>query len=259
MGLAQDPLEGKLSLDAMCRTPCWNGVCVRPNKCACSKGFKGALCDEDVNECGLERRPCSQRCMNTHGSYRCYCEPGYTLAADGYTCYSESSPNRRATFVRARTDDREPACSSLRCQFGCQMKRGGVVRCLCPPGLHLAADNRTCEDVNECEQSLDVCPARRTCRNTFGSFVCVCQDGFVMGTLEGSVQCRDKNECLTGTHRCSRHAQCFNTDGSYTCQCRDSYHGDGRTCRPRRAPQTKTHMYYNYKLSRRTKPIKPAL
>lgn len=43
----------------------------------------------DVNECGLVERPCSQRCMNTHGSYRCYCEPGYTLSADGYTCASE--------------------------------------------------------------------------------------------------------------------------------------------------------------------------
>lgn len=43
----------------------------------------------DVNECGFLVRPCSQRCMNTHGSYRCYCEPGYTLAADGYTCSGE--------------------------------------------------------------------------------------------------------------------------------------------------------------------------
>lgn len=39
----------------------------------------------------------------------------------------------------------EAACFSLRCQFGCQMERGGAVRCLCPPGLHLAADNKTCE------------------------------------------------------------------------------------------------------------------
>lgn len=39
----------------------------------------------------------------------------------------------------------EAACFSLRCQFGCQMEQGGAVSCLCPPGLHLAADNRTCE------------------------------------------------------------------------------------------------------------------
>uniref|UniRef100_A0AAV2LL22 EGF-like domain-containing protein n=1 Tax=Knipowitschia caucasica TaxID=637954 RepID=A0AAV2LL22_KNICA len=138
------------------------------------------------------------------------------------------------------------------------MVREGAMRCLCPPGLHLAADNKTCEDVDECEQRADACAQRRTCRNTFGSFVCVCQDGFVIGTLEGSVQCRDINECLTATHRCSRHAQCVNTDGSYTCQCRDSYHGDGRTCWPRRALQFKTHMYYNYKLSRRSKQAIPS-
>lgn len=224
----------------VCRIPCLNGECVGPDKCLCSKGFTGPQCDKDVNECGFLRRPCSQRCMNTHGSYRCYCEPGYTLSTDGYTCY------------------REPACSSLWCQFGCQMERGGVVSCLCPPGLHLAADNKTCEDVDECQQGTDLCPPRRTCRNTFGSFVCVCQSGFVIGTLWGSVQCRDINECLTGSHRCSRHAQCVNTDGWYTCQCLDNYYGDGRTCWPRRTPQSKAHMYYSYKLSRRTKPVKPA-
>uniref|UniRef100_A0A3Q0SA13 Si:ch211-194g2.4 n=1 Tax=Amphilophus citrinellus TaxID=61819 RepID=A0A3Q0SA13_AMPCI len=134
---------------------------------SCCFGWKNVNNICEVNECGLPERPCSQRCMNTHGSYRCYCEPGYTLSADGYTCT-------------------EAACSSLRCQFGCQMERGGAVRCLCPRGLHLAADNKTCE-VNECRQ--DACPPRRTCKNTFGSFVCVCKQGFAMGTLEGSEKC----------------------------------------------------------------------
>ncbi|XP_074482796.1 nephronectin [Sebastes fasciatus] len=224
----------------VCKTLCANGKCVGPDKCLCSTGYKGAHCDEDVNECGFLERPCSQRCMNTHGSYRCYCEPGYTLGADGYTC------------------TREAACFSLRCQFGCQMARGGAMRCLCPPGLHLAADNKTCEDVDECRRDADACPPRQTCKNTFGSFVCVCQDGFAIGTRQGSVQCRDKDECLTGSHRCSRHAQCINTDGSYTCQCLEDYLGNGRTCWPRRAPQSKADMYYNYKFSRRTKPIQPS-
>uniref|UniRef100_A0A8D3EFC6 Si:ch211-194g2.4 n=1 Tax=Scophthalmus maximus TaxID=52904 RepID=A0A8D3EFC6_SCOMX len=208
----------------VCRKSCINGKCVGPDKCLCSGGYKGPLCDEDVNECGLPERPCSQRCMNTPGSYRCYCEPGYTLGADGYTC------------------TREAACSSLRCQFGSQMERGGAARCLCPPGLHLAADNKTCEDVDECQRGADACPPRQTCRNTFGSFACVCRDGFVMGTIKGSVQCRDKDECLTGSHRCSRHAQCVNTDGSYTCQCLGDYFGNGHTCWPRRAPQSKALM-----------------
>ncbi|CAJ1052477.1 Nephronectin Preosteoblast EGF-like repeat protein with MAM domain [Xyrichtys novacula] len=151
----------------------------------------------------------------------------------------------------------EAACFSLRCQFGCQMERGGEVRCLCPPGLHLAADNKTCEDVNECLEDAEVCPPRQTCKNTFGSFLCVCQDGFVFGTIQGLLQCRDKDECLTGSHRCSRHAQCVNTDGSYTCQCLEDYFGNGHTCWPKRAPQSKAVMYYNYKLSKRSKTIRP--
>uniref|UniRef100_A0AAQ6ICY7 Si:ch211-194g2.4 n=1 Tax=Anabas testudineus TaxID=64144 RepID=A0AAQ6ICY7_ANATE len=140
---------------------------------SCCLGWRNVngIC-QHVNECGLLERPCSQRCMNTHGSYRCYCEPGYTLSADGYTCTKEAT------------------CFSLRCQFGCQKEREGEVHCLCPPGLHLAADNRTCEDVDECQQDADVCPPRRMCRNTFGSFICICQDGFVMGTLRGTVSCR---------------------------------------------------------------------
>ncbi|KAF3852505.1 hypothetical protein F7725_005860 [Dissostichus mawsoni] len=199
------------------------------------------LCSYDVNECGFLERPCSQRCMNTHGSYRCYCDPGYTLSADGYTCTSE----RGRLFLPA---------------LPVWLPDGGRGSGALPvsPGLHLATDNKTCEDVDECRRDAHVCRARQTCKNTFGSFVCVCQDGFVMGTLQGSVQCRDKDECLTGSHQCIHLAQCVNTDGSYTCQCSEGYSGNGRTCWPRRAPQTKAAMYFNYKLSKRTKPKPPS-
>nr|XP_057921371.1 epidermal growth factor-like protein 6 isoform X2 [Doryrhamphus excisus] len=224
----------------LCKQSCVHGQCVAPDKCLCRAGYQGPRCDEDANECGLSARPCSQRCMNTQGSYRCYCEPGYTLSVDEHTC------------------TRQTTCASLRCQFGCQMAAGGgtgagTVRCLCPPGLHLAPDNRTCTDINECQHHVDVCPLRWTCKNTFGSFACVCQEGFVMGTLQGSVQCRDMDECLTGSHGCSRHAQCINTEGSYTCRCLKTYTGNGNTCWPRRAAHyAKPPLYLNYKLSKRS-------
>ncbi|KAJ8000691.1 hypothetical protein DPEC_G00182990 [Dallia pectoralis] len=111
----------------VCKQPCRHGVCVGPDKCSCAAGHQGLQCDHDVNECGLPEGPCHHRCMNTHGSYRCYCDPGYTLDTVGRTC------------------TKEPECSSLRCQFGCQIESGGGVLCRCPPGLHLAADNKTCE------------------------------------------------------------------------------------------------------------------
>lgn len=44
----------------------------------------------DLNECGLKPRPCKHRCMNTYGSYKCYCLNGYMLMPDG-SCSSMSS------------------------------------------------------------------------------------------------------------------------------------------------------------------------
>lgn len=44
----------------------------------------------DLNECGLKPRPCKHRCMNTYGSYKCYCLNGYMLMPDG-TCSSTAS------------------------------------------------------------------------------------------------------------------------------------------------------------------------
>ncbi|XP_048256923.1 uncharacterized protein LOC124140301 isoform X3 [Haliotis rufescens] len=38
---------------------------------------------EDIDECP---GPCAQDCMNTDGSYKCSCRPGYTLNANGRSC-----------------------------------------------------------------------------------------------------------------------------------------------------------------------------
>ncbi|POI31995.1 hypothetical protein CIB84_004254 [Bambusicola thoracicus] len=96
-----------------------------PNKCKCFPGFTGKTCNQDLNECGLKPRPCEHRCMNTHGSYKCYCLNGYMLMPDG-TCAS------------SRT------CAIANCQYGCEEVKEEV-RCLCPSaGLHLGPNGRTC-------------------------------------------------------------------------------------------------------------------
>ncbi len=47
----------------------------------CSNLPLSALLSADLNECGLKPRPCKHRCMNTYGSYKCYCLNGYMLLA----------------------------------------------------------------------------------------------------------------------------------------------------------------------------------
>ncbi|XP_066155596.1 very low-density lipoprotein receptor-like isoform X2 [Euwallacea fornicatus] len=48
-------------------------------------------------------------------------------------------------------------------------------RCECRPGFSLAADNRTCRDIDEC-QTEGACS--QTCRNDKGSFKCECLPGY---------------------------------------------------------------------------------
>lgn len=43
----------------------------------------------DVNECLTGLAMCAHRCLNTQGSFKCTCNPGYELGADGKRCYRE--------------------------------------------------------------------------------------------------------------------------------------------------------------------------
>uniref|UniRef100_A0A8C5T2P5 EGF like domain multiple 6 n=1 Tax=Malurus cyaneus samueli TaxID=2593467 RepID=A0A8C5T2P5_9PASS len=196
---------------ATCGPGCKYGECTGPNKCKCFPGFTGKTCNQDVNECGLKPRPCEHRCMNTHGSYKCYCLNGYMLMPDG-TCAS------------SRT------CAMVNCQYGCEEVKGQV-QCLCPSGgLQLGPNGRTCIDIDECSTGKAVCSYNRRCVNTFGSYYCKCQLGYELKDASGRYNCVDVNECVTNTHRCNLHAECLNTEGSFQCKCKQGYRGSGFDC-----------------------------
>nr|XP_028599164.1 nephronectin isoform X2 [Podarcis muralis] len=195
----------------VCQPGCKHGECVGPNKCKCHPGYTGKTCNQDLNECGLKPRPCKHRCMNTYGSYKCYCLNGYMLMPDG-SCSNALS------------------CSMANCQYGCDVVKGEV-RCRCPsPGLQLAPDGRTCVDVDECATGRVTCPRFRKCVNTFGSYICKCHKGFDLMYIGGKYQCYDIDECSLGQYQCGSFSQCYNTQGSYKCKCKEGYRGDGMNC-----------------------------
>ncbi|ETN71406.1 calcium binding EGF domain protein, partial [Necator americanus] len=79
---------------------------------------------------------------------------------------------------------------------------------------------KRCEDVDECEKFAGhVCDLSAECKNTIGSFICKCKEGFELAT-DGR-RCEDINECERGTAQCEQ--KCINIPGSYQCICDRGY------------------------------------
>ncbi|XP_020642417.3 epidermal growth factor-like protein 6 [Pogona vitticeps] len=203
--------NSKEHCEAICEHGCKYGECVMPNKCKCFLGFTGKTCNQDINECGLKPHPCKHRCMNTHGSYKCYCLNGYMLMPDGICRNSRT-------------------CAMVNCQYGCEEVKDDV-RCLCPSsGLQLAPNGKTCIDIDECSTGKAVCSFNRRCVNTFGSYYCRCQVGYELKHINGRYDCVDINECMANIAKCNSHAECLNTQGSFKCKCKPGYRGSGFEC-----------------------------
>ena len=102
-------------------------------------------------------------------------------------------------------------------------------------------------DVNECLiPNISPCPHAQ-CNNTVGSFVCVCDPGFVSDGENNCIGINllnfvainsnfiafhviDVDECAISTHNCHIYADCTNTVGSFTCACRKEFYGNGICC-----------------------------
>lgn len=89
---AHDPTKCEL----ICTQRDCPGTCIRNDKnmyqCFCPDGYIQDIPDTnnstpfctDINEC--ESEPCDHKCENLFGSYRCWCDEGFKLHHDKYTC-----------------------------------------------------------------------------------------------------------------------------------------------------------------------------
>uniref|UniRef100_A0A3Q1AR84 Fibulin 2 n=1 Tax=Amphiprion ocellaris TaxID=80972 RepID=A0A3Q1AR84_AMPOC len=189
----------------------WHTVRERPALDSTTPPKKGI----DMDECLIhEGNICHHRCINTLGSFRCECFPGYVLQADAYTCAPGKVSIASLILSHGATRKKANLCAVI-CEQQCTPV-GGRPQCSCFPGFSLRADGRTCEDINEC-LSARACQVNERCMNTAGSYVCqrliTCPPGYQIN----NDLCEDVNECVLGSHNCGAGFQCVNTEGSFRC------------------------------------------
>uniref|UniRef100_A0A4W5QKL5 Fibulin 2 n=1 Tax=Hucho hucho TaxID=62062 RepID=A0A4W5QKL5_9TELE len=185
---------------------------------------------EDVDECQVYQGTlCHHRCINTPGSFRCACYPGYGLQKDAVSCVPETVDEEN----KLREDDRpeveatstappttptsvNPCEGNGLCMQQCSSV-AGKPGCSCFPGFSLMADGQSCQDINECLMSTRTCQMNERCVNTAGSFVCQRQITCSLGYQINNDVCEDVDECFQGTHNCRPGFECVNSEGSFRC------------------------------------------
>mmetsp|Transcript_32786 Transcript_32786/g.77626 ORF Transcript_32786/g.77626 Transcript_32786/m.77626 type:complete len:2229 (-) Transcript_32786:40-6726(-) len=177
-----------------------------------ANGNQAEICD-DLDECELDTDTCplynNTVCVNTFGSFECQCDAGYGKAKDG-TCEDLDECTTRLHNCHPGRASCTNTMGSFSCAcdagFGTPDQRERITECVAgtapaTPGDR-DSDGTWCVDVDECKAkacnnanvlyNLNVtCHAEATCWDTFGSYMCLCNEGL---TGDGTT-CAPGDQC----------------------------------------------------------------
>ncbi|KAM3874302.1 bone morphogenetic protein 1-like [Diretmus argenteus] len=206
-------------------------------------GFAASFFKE-MDECSKpDRGHCEQRCLNTLGSYRCACDPGYELAADRRSCETaacggfitklngslttpgwpkEYPPNKNCVWqlvapiqyrITLLFDGFETEGNDV-CKYDYVEVRSG-----------LSSDSKLHGKFCGAERPEAITSQHNNMRIEFKSDNTVSKKGFKAQFFS------DKDECSKENGGCQH--ECVNTFGSYSCQCRSGFmlHDNKHDCK----------------------------
>ncbi|XP_046860221.1 signal peptide, CUB and EGF-like domain-containing protein 3 [Xenia sp. Carnegie-2017] len=103
----------------------------------------------------------------------------------------------------------------------------GKYVCRCKKGFTRSGDG-VCTDIDECISNNNPCDSLAECKNTQGSYECICPQGYETQNNN----CEDIDECAAGMDNCHRDAVCINNIGSFSCLCKAGFlhYKNGRLC-----------------------------
>ncbi|KAM6956330.1 protein eyes shut homolog [Aplochiton taeniatus] len=165
--------------------------------CICEKGFGGAFCEVNLNEC--ESMPCRNGavCVDGPDLYQCYCPEGF----EGLNCeinYDECAHGFCAN---------NSTCIDLIADY----------ECICPLGF---ADKNCSTPVNICASDVKACKNGATCYNFKGEVYCICASGFYGNDCSSPV-----NTCVSNPCDPKGSLFCEELVNSFKCVCQHGYTG----------------------------------